>query len=472
MLARIYPRLTQGGAETEILHLLQAWPGTRMVVTHLAGARADEAQHWCELQVLSAGRRWESLVESMEGVHTAHLHCINHHLAPALMAQVAGVPRILQTVHNAFAPESAVLVDHQIVPSAAVAGMQDEPTLSTVVPSGVPVPKELPPFRPWYKAHRRPRLIEVRREDKEMAFSLVELVESGALGEVELWVVGVEGQSCGRVRYFGQVSEPAKLIRRCDVLVHASGAESYGRTPREAMAEGVVAAVTALPPFVEAFGDEDVSFLPSEPAGAARVLKELLARLEADEHAHVSTRIRNHTRVAARESVEVMVEAHRRLYSWNSARDRLIEPGELPDPVSTGGRLGRMLDGGTPGDLRDYGPAEQALSLWVLVQQGRLSERQVLPALERANGLLPNRFAILRDLGLAQLKARRFGAAQRSLEEACAIRPASRSAWMLRTEATLSALGPRAAEVVVQAGLEQTQAAELWRLGERLRQVA
>jgi hypothetical protein len=472
MLARIYPRLTQGGAETEILHLLQAWPGTRMIVTHDAGTRADQARVWSDLRLLAPADRWRQLCEELEEVHTAHLHCINHHLGFALMAQIAGVSRIMQTVHNAMAPASEALVDHQIVPSHAVASLQDEAILSAVVPSGVHVPKRLIPFNPWHRAHRRPRLVEIRRPGKEMAFELDELVASGAVGEVELWVIGVEGRSCGRVRYFGEIKDPSRLLSRCDVLVHASATESYGRTPREAMASGVIPAVTALPAFLEAFDEQDVAFLPTDPHGAAQALRDLVARLADSPEDHASWRLRNHTRVATRGSVPVMVEAHKRWYSWAPIRDRLIRPEELSDPLATATRVGRIVDGQAPEQLGELDPAEQALTLWLLAHEGRLPIAQILPALEKANTLLPERFVVLRDLGAARLEAGDAQGALAVLEQALKIRPASRSTHMLHVQATYATAGPKLALVAAEEGVLATGGGELGQVGEKLRAAA
>lgn len=472
MLARIYPRLTQGGAETEILHLLQAWPGTRMIVTHDAGTRADQARVWADMRILSPGDRWRQLCEELEGVHTAHLHCINHHLGFALMAQLAGVTRIMQTVHNAMAPASESLVDHQILPSHAVAALQDEAILGAVVPSGVQVPSSLSPFNPWHRAHRRPRLVEIRRPGKEMAFELDKLVASGAVGEVELWVIGVEGRSCGRVRYFGEIKDPSRLLSRCDVLVHASATESYGRTPREAMAAGVIPAVTELPAFTEAFDGEDVAFLPMDPQGAALALRALIAKLAESPEAHASWRQRNFTHVATRGSVPVMVEAHKRWYSWAPLRDRLIRPGELSDPLATASRIGRLVDGHAPEQLGELDAAEQGLSLWLLAHEGRLAEAQILPALERANTLLPERFVVLRDLGAARLEAEDATGALEVLEQALKIRPASRSTHMLHVQATLATGGPGLALLAAEEGVLATGGGELWQVGERLRRAA
>lgn len=472
MLARIYPRLTQGGAETEILHLLQAWPGTRMIVTHDAGTRADQARVWSDLRVLAPAERWRQLCEELEGVHTAHLHCINHHLGFALMAQIAGVSRIMQTVHNAMAPASEALVDHQIVPSHAVAALQDEAILSAVVPSGVHVPASLVPFNPWHRAHRRPRLVEIRRPGKEMAFELDELVASGAVGEVELWVIGVEGRSCGRVRYFGEIKDPSRLLSRCDVLVHASATESYGRTPREAMAAGVIPAVTALPAFVEAFDEQDVAFLPLDPHGAAQALRDLVARLADSPEDHASWRLRNYTHVATRGSIPVMVEAHKRWYSWAPIRDRLIRPEELSDPLATASRIGRVVDGQAPEQLGELDPAEQGLTLWLLAHEGRLPVAQILPALEKANTVLPGRFVVLRDLGAARLEAGDAQGALEVLEQALKIRPASRSTHMLHVQATFATAGPKLALVAAEEGVLATGGGELWQVGEKLRAAA
>ncbi len=472
MLARIYPRLTQGGAEAEILSLLQAWPGTRMIVTHDAGTRAEQARSVSELRVLPAEGRWSALVESLAGVHTAHLHCINHHLGSVLMAQIAGVPRLMQTVHNALAPESAALVDHQIVPSHHVAGMQDEAKLSAVVPSGIAVPAQLPPFKPWHRAHRRPRLVEIRRPDKPMAFALDELVASGAVGEVELWVLGVEGHSCGRVRYFGEVKDPTRLLPRCDVLVHASATESYGRTPREAMAFGVIPAVTALPAFEEAFDPTQVCFLPRDPREAAFALRDLVARLQEEDGLHTGWRRRNHTRVASQESLEVMVEHHKRWYSWAPQRDRLIRPGELVDPLATAARIGRIVDGLPPASQEGLEPAEQALTLWLLAHQLRLSESQIAPALEKANALLPGRFVILRDLGQARLEAGDGAGAGAVLREALALRPASRGTHALHVQAALETGGTSAALEAIEAGVEASGCGALYRFGQQMREAA
>jgi hypothetical protein len=472
MLARIYPRLTQGGAETEILHLLGAWPGTRMIVTHDAGTRAEQARVWSDVRILEPQDRWRQLCEALDGVHTAHLHCINHHLGFALMAQLAGVTRIMQTVHNAMAPESEALVDHQIVPSQAVADLQDEAILGAVVPSGVSVPKHLVPFNPWHRAHRRPRLVEIRRPGKEMAFDLSELVASGALGEVELWVIGVEGSSCGRVRYFGEIKDPRRLLSRCDVLVHASATESYGRTPREAMALGVIPAVTALPAFTEAFDSKDVAFLPMDSAGAAKVLRDLLASLQASPEMHAGWRRRNFIRVGTRESVQVMVDAHKRWYSWAPVRDRLIRPDELRDPRSTASRVGRILDGQAPEKLGALDPAEQGLTLWLLAHEGRLPQDQIVLALEKANTLLPERFVILRDLGAARLEAGDATGAMELLEKAVKIRPASRSTRMLQVQAALATGGPRLALIAAEQGALATGGEDLRQIGERLRKAA
>jgi hypothetical protein len=305
-----------------------------------------------------------------------------------------------------------------------------------------------------------------------MAFDLAELVTSGAVGEVELWVIGVEKPSGGRVRDVGELKDPSRRLSRCEVLGHASSTESSGRTPREAMAAGVIPAVTELPAFTEAFGPEDVAFLPMDPQGAAEILRELVAALGASPEMHASWRLRNFTRVGSRESLHVMVEAHKRWYSWAPVRDRLIRPEELSDPAATADRIGRILDGEAPEQLGALDAAEQGLSLWLLAHEGRLAKEQVLPALEKANTLLPERFVVLRDLGAARLEAGDAEGASELLEKALAIRPASRTTHMLQVQATLASQGPRLALVAAEEGVLATGGGELWQVGERLRKAA
>ncbi|MFT5587130.1 MAG: hypothetical protein ACI9VR_004738, partial [Cognaticolwellia sp.] len=141
-------------------------------------------------------------------------------------------------------------------------------------------------------------------------------------------------------------------------------------------------------------------------------------------------------------------------------------------PLATANRIGRILDGQAPERLGALDPAEQGLSLWLLAHQGRLPKEQVLPALEKANSLLPDRFVVLRDLGAARLEAGDASGAMVLLEKALEIRPASRRTHMLHVQATLETGGPRLALVAAEEGVLATGGGELWQVGEKLRKAA
>ncbi len=451
-IARVYPRLDVGGAERGILQLLEALPDTHMVVTHVEGLLAPEARIRADRYTLCGPPRFATLLDALAGSEVVHLHTINDHPLSALAAQLAGPAALVQTVHNRFEAQASLFVDHSIALGPESAALLDAPARTRVIRSAVDVPGELPEFLPWRAAGRPLRLVEVRRPDKEMAFTLEQLLSRPALADLrcEARIVGCEGASADpRIVYLGPLADPRAEVERADVLVHGSATETFGRTVAEAMAWGTLPVATPVPAFADAFAPDDegkgglTTFRGFELDPAAVELRGLLDGPLADPGAHGRLRAAHHRRVSERYSVEAMASATQALYREVAAEDRLAERSFRPEDLEGGdvdlfGMLvDDLLEGQPPRLVSRHGelsPRLQGIFLWLLARTGRVPARPSLAALARALQLLGDRPVVCLDLARALRGGGRSAQALPLLIRYTQLRPWSLAGWVERID--------------------------------------
>ena len=409
--ARVYPRLDFGGAENGIIQLLATIPSTHLIITHWAGRRADEAAALAERTTVLEAPRFPQLVEHLREVDLVHLHTVNDYVLLPLAALLAGPPVIVQTLHNGLEAEASAWADHSIVLGEASLAFLPRPAAATVLGNGVAAPRELPAFRPWFEEQRPLRLVEVRRPDKQVHFTLEDLVATGALDHLD-WtatVVGPEGEATHpRVTRVGLQLDPSPWVRDADLFVCGSLADTFGRTTYEAMAAGTVPVITPLEVHQQNLAGTGtaVLFESTDRAVACRELALLVEQFAAAPDTYRARRKAGYALVQSRHGVEAMGAQHAALY------ERLLA---APRPQRDFG----------PEDLGDTQQAACALKLLdALFERRDLSVLSDLSALHpRAQGLLAYLLAT-RDLIADDKRADLLTKADVALGPRCCVRTA------------------------------------------------
>lgn len=439
-LARVIPRMTLGGAELDAVLLLEGLPGSRCVVTHLDGELGPRARAASDYRVLDEPTL-APLVQALEGVPSVHLHLLNNHPLLPLAAVLAGPRTLVTTVHNAFPSKWGHLVDHTILLGEDSRALQDTARETTLVHDGVESLDRLPERSPWTPSCGRPlRLVAIRRADKDMVWTLADLLATGVFDdwEVEATVLGVTGRSDeARLTYAGPCHDVPERLAQADWLVHGSAAESFGRVVYEALAHGAEVACTPLPALRAAFGPDEVTFLPLDsPRRAAERLRAAIEAAAADPGATDVRRERNRRRMERDFGLDAYVANTAAVYEAVAAgpRRRAFRAADVPRACRP--RLFDLVDPwlqtGEPPPPREVlalpDPAA-ALVLWMVAHVSLADPEARLAWLARAHQLVGPRSAVALGLGQALAELGRPAKALPWFVAAAERRPSSTLAW-------------------------------------------
>ncbi len=410
-IVRLYSRMLVGGAEQHINQLLAGFPGSEMVVAGPEGPAAVQARQLAARYTHVESPRLTGIVEALRGADLVHIHTVNNEPVLPLAVQLAGVGRIVQTVHNTFEARYCQFVDHSFLIGVDTIDWIETPALSSQIGEGVPVPDSLPDFTPWAVEGRPIRLVEVRREDKSMAWTLEEVLASGALDGLdwEAWIVGVGGESSDpRVHRVGEQETPDRFIEEADILVHGSATETFGRTVYEAMSLGTLPMATPIPAFSQRLIDGEQVFLASDmtlEAGAKR-LREIADRFATDPQEYLRHRAENFEFVRKNASGASMLESYRQGYQRILSADLPAPRSFTPDDVSDSDlvHLGEIFDQVMSGNglaknrLDLLTPSARGIALWFLADTKLVRDDQRVPLLRKALDLLGPRLAVCLSL--------------------------------------------------------------------------
>ncbi|MEL6347391.1 MAG: glycosyltransferase [Myxococcota bacterium] len=426
-IVRVCPRMLMGGVEQHVLQLLRGIPGTEMVVPGAEGLAATEARQRARRYQLLSPAQLAPMVGAMRGADLVHLHTINNAPLLPLAVQLAGPMRIVQTIHNNFESLYCRYVDHSFLIGIETRDMIETPSRTSPLMEGVAVPARLPPAR----AGVRPlRLVEVRRADKEMAWTLEDLIAAGALDGIrfEADIVGVGGSSLDpRIRRVGEVPDPSPWIARADLLVHGSAAETFGRTVYEAMALGTLSVATPLPAFAQRLRDGLQVFLSADMsvAAGARRLRQIATLIAQQPEQCRILATENHRWVQENASSETMLRAQREGYAAVFAAapaPRNVVPKDAPPDVlpQLSAQLERILrqqalDIHAINALPDRA---RGLVFWFLADQGVVSDDRRVAVLQESVRLLGERPALCLSLALAARHRGQVPLAQAAFERA------------------------------------------------------
>lgn len=417
-IGRVYPRLTAGGAERDILELLAGVGDTHMISTFVDGESALPARELAARYTLLEEPRFEHLVRLLSSCEIVHLHTINHHPLAPLAGLLAGPRLLLQTIHNNLAADACELVDFSILVNPATRDIVSAPERTEWIHSGILTPDPdssgEPLQKPWFESGRPLTLVEVRRPEKAMAWTLEDLLATGCLDDVELraYVVGVDGSADDpRVERVGFQLDPSRWIGEADYLICGSAEESFGRAPLEALALGTRPFVTDLPALranLASFAD----LAPWKGSQAAETLRRRIEEAPARHEERARERTAGRAHVRDRFSVPDMIARTEAIYAREEAGERSFRPEDVHDadlPL-----FGRLIDdfsaGRAPRDgmrIDELSPTARGVLLWALAHYVWADVRHAPRLLQESHRLLGDRPVIVRDL--ERLEARCAG---------------------------------------------------------------
>ena len=433
-ITRVYPRLTIGGAEADILVLLAGIGDTQMLVTESEGPAAAVARERAAQYQRLGPPRFVNLCRAMRLSPLIHLHTINDHPLALIAAQMAGSQAIIQTVHNDYDCEASHFVDHSIVVAPQTRWRLAAPNRSTNISSGINVPTHAPPRAPIGIPARPVRLLEIRRPDKPMQATLEQILATGLLDGVawEATIVGIAGESHDtRIKRVGAVADPTPFLAAADVLVHASAVETFGRVVFEAMAHGALVAATPLPPFVKAAAEGAAMhlFTHTTAQGMAEELRTVLRELDSTSK-WAASRHRNHEFVHSRHSTDLMVARTRQVYGClqhqrHAPRNFLPQDAADGDFQLFGATVDALLERRPPPPIYvgALTPRQQAALLWIAARYGILRKSLALSTLQHVLKVLGPRPLLALDLARHYAARNELAPALHALDQAIDLDP-------------------------------------------------
>lgn len=414
-IARVYPRLLVGGAESGILQLLEGIDNTHMIVTHVEGITAEKAKKICHDYTLLQEPRFLSLVNHLQNASIVHIHTINNYLLIPLAANLAGPDLIVQTIHNNFEAEYCNYVDHSIVVGKNTVDYLETPTKTTLIYNGVNIPDHKKTKKCWSNQERAVRFAEIRRKDKSMSFTLEDLFKTDIFSNlsVEGYIVGIDGKSeDDRINNLGemQLEQVYSTLEKCDFLFHASSSESFGRTAFEAMACQVIPIVTPLPSFIDTLsGRDEVVFLPSDNIDqCADAVKQVLERYNHNPELYEKHCCSAREYVIDNFSVQKMVSETSKLYTKLKETDcslsRNFQPSDLEgsDITLFASLIDKIVDGWGETEFSSINklqPKAQSIIYWLLCHTKSIKKEDQLPYLKYAYNNFPDRHIVNIEIG-------------------------------------------------------------------------
>lgn len=437
-ICRIYPRFTLGGAEKIINYLLKGIPQTHMVVTHTEGLMAQEARELATSYSLLEKEKFRPLVEKASDSKLTHLHTINNYLLTPLAVMMSDTERIVQTVHNCFEPLYCHFVDHSILCVEEQMDFIYTSEQTTCIAEGVQGADSLASSSPVPQSEGAPiTLVDVRRKDKEMAFTLQQIAETGILDGLNFQVFGVgfEGASSHpRVKNVGTTLEPHTYLHKADFLVTGSAFEASAIAIREAMAWGAIPVATPLPSIGKALGDDSVYFFSGMDLNqSAKELRSILERYLQNPAPFEQTRLRNYELIKQHFSVDSMVDQYESVYEFVH-EERMAYRNFTPDDLAGADieTAGNFFDGifedptyDWAPDVRRLPPVLQGIGLWCRLNNGRSNPDSAtrLLLLKEVHRICGSRQIVLTDMATTFQDVKEYEQAEIFLEEAIALNP-------------------------------------------------
>ena len=473
-IVRTFPRLCMGGAENAIVQLLEHVGNTHMISTHMDGMRAVDAKRLADQYTLLARPRFLPLLEAMQQADVVHIHTINDHPLVPLAAQLSGVKVIVQTIHNQMSPQYCHWVDHSIAVGDELMDIVSTPSRTTVIPNGVPCPDSLPSFQPWSEANaNRPlRLVEMRRKDKAMRWTLADLLATGELDDlnVECQVMGFHQDSSDpRLTYLGPVSNPYPTLAAADFMVMGTQMETFGRTVYEAMAWGTLPIAPPIPAFTRVFSNEHVGYMDGTARNVARQLRQHIERFRLDPQAYRQQRYLHHQYVTAQFGIRRMAERTTELYAsllhTPSTQHRSFFPKDVADGDIRlfGSIVDDILESNPPRELSaidKLSPPMQGIVYWLLVNTNKAQEAMKTKLLMAAKARLGDRFILNLRLGERLLQTGQAQTAIPVLSTAMKQSPDNVAVVMALMDAYIQTNQPQKAAEVAQIGANHVPTCE------------
>jgi glycosyltransferase involved in cell wall biosynthesis len=243
-MAELFFFLNMGGVERCIVNLLNYLSldefDKHVIVSHYGGMMEKQLSPDTAFIRLPTENRMLHLIQHLKTMDLVHLNTTNMNPFFTWSAAMADVPVIVDTVRSSVENPYASYVDFTGCISEHVASLQARPERTRVIHNGFMLSRS---FIKMKKEGNEPVVIlEIRRPDKEVQATLVDLVPmlSDRRRNTECWIMGVDGESSGGLKFLGEVPDPAPFLAKADFLFHFPSHEALGNVLIEAMAHGVI----------------------------------------------------------------------------------------------------------------------------------------------------------------------------------------------------------------------------------------
>ncbi len=250
-ITHVFFLLDFGGVERNIVNLSNAMVEeghtVRVIISHRMGRMANLLHSDVETFILPPQRKLAALIDLLKFSELCHLHSNNLNPFFIWAASLANVPVIVNTIESSVQFPYSAYCDYLICPSYYIRTMQSRIRHIQVIYNGCDVENHVLPKR--LASKDKIVLAEVRRPNKDMFFRLDQLIDalSATAGtQVEAWIIGEEGASTDKVKYFGVVPQPAEIVKKADFLVHLSKHDALPNAVIEAMAAGAIPIASAV----------------------------------------------------------------------------------------------------------------------------------------------------------------------------------------------------------------------------------
>ncbi len=234
-------------------------------------------------------------------------------------AAIAGVPLVVEVLHNIERGGLFREIDISICVSQAVQNAQDAKTPSTVIQNGIDTDEFSFPKERKRSEDKKDKIIFLQvanRSKLQVHLDEIAPALSARFPNLEFWIAGREQeyQSRDNIHFFGVVDHIEELYQAADYLVFFSPNEPFGLAAIEAMSSGCIPLVSKNTAFSDIITEGyDGHFLdPSDNESAIKLISTLITSHHSEKTLHTRTQARK--TVEKKFSIHACIKKYEELY--------------------------------------------------------------------------------------------------------------------------------------------------------------